>query len=196
MAVDVELQSWQRQWQAVAEVPGDLQQRVRRQVQSARIGLVGSILVTMVFGIGVPAWAVVSQRADVVVLAAGVWVVIVVAWITSLTLSKGTWKPAGQTTTAFLEFSILSCRRNRQAIAAAAVLYVILLVFVKTWKYSELSRQAPLNPWTYLTSDFNVGVWLVTLALAGLALWRRRVLRQELENLLKLERTLHNDLSH
>ena len=188
MAVDVELQSWQRQWQAVAEVPGDLQQRVRRQVQSARLGLIGSILVTMVFGIGLPAWAVVSQRTDVVVLAVGVWLVIVVAWITSLTLSKGTWKPAAQTTTAFLEFSILSCRRNRQAIAAAAVLYLVLLVFVKTWKYYELARQAPLDPLKYLTTDFNIGVWLVTLALAGLAIWRRRVLQQELDNLQKLSR--------
>ena len=188
MAVDVELQSWQRQWQAVDEVPGDLQQRVRRQVRSARIGLVVSILVTIAFGIGVPAWAVVSQRTDVVVLAVGEWLVIVVAWIASLTLSKGTWQPVGQTTTAFLEFSILSCRRNRQAIAAAAVLYVVQLSFVMTWNYFALSRQAPLDLWTFLALDRNIIVWLVTLALGVLALWRRRVLKQELDNLLKLRK--------
>ena len=188
MTVDVELQSWQRQWQAITAVPSDLQMRVQRQVRSARLGLLGSILVTMVFGVWLPAWAVVSQRADVVVLAAGVWLFIVIAWIATLTLGRGTWKPAGQTTTAFLEFSILSCRRNRQSIAVAAALYVVLLVFVKTWKYYELSRQAPLDPWTFLTSDFNIVVWLVSLALALLAIWRRRVLQQELDNLLKLRR--------
>lgn len=188
MAVDAELQSWQRQWQAITDVPPDLQLRVQRQVRSARLGLLGSILVTIVFGIGLPAWAVLSQRADVVVLAVGEWLVIVVAWITSLTLGKGTWKPAGQTTTAFLEFSILSCRRNRQAIAAAAVLYVVQLTFVMTWEYQALSRLTPLDPWRFLTSDFNIAVWLITLALAGLAIWRRRVLQQELDNLQKLSR--------
>jgi hypothetical protein len=188
MSVDVELQSWQREWQAVAAVPADLQHRVRRQVRSARIGLLGSILVTMWFGIGLPVWAVVSQRADVVVLAGGVWLALVLAWIATLTLSRGTWRPAGQTTTAFLEFSILSCRRNRQAIAAAAVLYVMLLAFVKTWVYYELSRQTPLDPWTYLTMDFNIVVWLITIALGLLALWRRRVLQHELDNLMQLRR--------
>jgi hypothetical protein len=171
-------------------VPPDLQHRVRRQVRSARIGLVGSILVTIWFGIGLPVWAVTSHRADVVVLAAGVWVFIVMAWITSVTLSRGTWRPAGQTTTAFLEFSILSCRRNRQAIAAAAVLYVMLLGFVKAWVYYELSGRAPLDPWAYLTSGFSIVVWLITAALGLIAVWRRRVLKQELDILLQLRKHL------
>jgi hypothetical protein len=189
MEVDIELERWRRQWQsAPADLHADLRQRVARSVRMAWIGLTLSVMVTVVFGVGLPIRAIGSGRLDVAVLAVGVWVMLIAAWATSIRLSRGTWRPAADTTAAFLEFSVLSCRRRRQSIAAAAVLYVVLLAFVMTWKYHALSRQAPLDPCSFLTSEFNIVVWLVTLALALLALWRRRVLQRELDNLLRLSR--------
>jgi hypothetical protein len=193
MDVDLELEQWRRQWQGTpADVRTDLQLRVRHAVRLARIGLAASIAVTIVFGAGIPAYAVASGRLDVAALAVGVWVMLLAAWTTSITLSRGTWRPAADTTAAFLEFSILSCRRRRQSIAAAAVLYAVMLAFVLTWKYIVLSAASPIDLWTFLTTGFHLIVWLVTLALGALALWRRRVLRQELENLQQLAVTVRD----
>src|SRR5687767_11260474 len=124
MTIDAELETLQRDWQSQTVVPVDLHARVERQIRNARVSLAASIVVTLVFGVGMPAWAIASQRVDVAVLAGGVWLFILTTWVASLTMARGTWKPASQTTAAFLEFSILSCRRNRQSVAVAGVLYV------------------------------------------------------------------------
>ena len=191
MDIDLELESWRRQWQsAPADILTDLSSRVHHQVRMVWIGLVLSSLVTILFGIGIPAWAIVSGRFDVAVLAAGVWVMLLVAWSTSIALGRGTWRPSAATTSAFLDYAILSCRRRRQSIVAAAMLYAVLLTFVMTWKYFERATVSPTDVWTFLTTGFNLVVWGVTLALAALALWRRRALQLELANLLELAKDL------
>ena len=178
---DVELDQWRREWQSHEAIPADLRRKVESGTRSLRHGLVAEVLVTIVMGGGSLGWAIVSGRAEVWVLASAIWVFIAIAWTASVLLRRGAWQPATATTAAFLEISILRCERGLQAITVQAALYVIILTFDLVWLYDY---RAEGDLWTFLTRPAVVLIaWVGTPVLAALALWYRRRLRRELENL-------------
>jgi hypothetical protein len=186
METDVELETWRRHWQAESSPPLDLRARVERETRLMRWGVVAEVLVTVVYGVGSLGWAVVSGRRDAVVLTVGIWFFIAVAWTISLLLRRGAWAPVTSTTAAFLELSILRCRRKREAVVGMAVLYILILAFDLAWISIVQGRETPSDVWILLTSGGVVWVWPVTLALAAIAVWRRRRLRRELVTLRRL----------
>ena len=188
MQPDPELETWRRQWQAHQSVPADLQRRVEREIRDAKRSLMAAIAVTVVFGVWVPLRAILSRRPDDIVLAIGVWVFIALAWAVSLRIRRGASQPAAATTAAFLEFSILSCRRHLAGIWAGAVLYVIFLTFIVGSNYFGASREAPIGVWTYLVRPPNLVVWGVTATIGAVAAWKWRMLRRELQNLQELQK--------
>ena len=107
--------------------------------------VVGEVAVTMVFGGGSLAWRS-SPRTDALVLALGVWAFIAMAWTISFLLRRGAWAPVTATTTAFLELSILRCRRRRESIVAQCVLYALIVGFDLTWITSR-GRRLPRPVW-------------------------------------------------
>jgi hypothetical protein len=190
MELDLELDAWRREWQNASVWPADVQQRVERETRWMRRAVAAEIFITAVFGGGSLAWAALSGRLDVFVLAAGIWVFIAVAWTIALLMRRGAWTPAAATTTAFLELSILRCRRRREAVIAQAALYIMILAFDLAWIYAAQAEHTPLDPVTFLTSGGVAWVWAITALLAAAALWHRRRLGRELENLTALRRQL------
>lgn len=188
MQPDPELETWRRQWQAHHSVPADLQRRVEHEIRDARRGLMGAIAVTVLFGVWTPLRAFLSGRPDDIVLAIGVWVFIALTWLVSKRITRGASQPAAATTAAFLDFSILSCRRRLAGISAGAVLYVIFLTFIIGLNYLEASRETSVALGAYLTRPRNLVVWGVTAAIGAVALWRRQIHRRELRNLLEIRR--------
>ena len=189
MQPDPELETWRQQWQADRRVPPDLQRRVAREIRSAKIGVMLSVAVTVIFGVGVPLRAWLTGRPEDVVLAIGVLAFIGLTWLTSLRITRGATKPAAETTAAFLDFSILSCQRNLAGITAGAILYTFFLAFIVGLNYREASAQAPIELWRYLTRRENLVVWAVTAVIGAVAWRRRRQLLQELRNLLEMRRS-------
>jgi hypothetical protein len=179
--MDVELERWQRQWQAQEAVPPDLATAVEAGTRSMRRGVIAEIAVTVIMGGGSIAWAVVSGRFDVMLLAIAVWIFIAVAWTASLLLRRGAWQPLTATTSAFVEISILRCERNLQAIWIQAALFIVILTFDLVWLYfyrEESSvRDLMMRPPTL------IALLLVTPMLAAVAMWYRRRLRRELKRL-------------
>jgi hypothetical protein len=178
---DLELERWQRQWRAQEAVPPDLEKAVEAWTRNRRRGLIAEIVITVVMGGGVLAWAYASERADVIVLAIAVWIFIAVAWIASMFLSRGTWQPVTATTAAFVEISILRCERSLQAIWIQAVLYAVILAFDLVWLYyyrAESSvREFLMRPPVLLF------LLIVTPLVATAAVWYRRRLLRELKSL-------------
>jgi hypothetical protein len=194
MQPDPELEAWRRQWQADRSVPPDLQRRVEREIRAARRGVIVSIAVTLIFGIAIPLRAWLAGRPEDLVLAVGVVVFIALTWATSLRITRGAQKPAGATTAAFLDFSILSCRRTLAGITAGAILYVIFLAFIIGVNYRGALQESPIGLWPYLMRPRNLVVWAVT-AVIGAVVWRRRRLCQrELRNLLEIRRSSRFDV--
>ena len=188
MTADVELESWRRQWEAGPSVLPDLKRRVERETRAMRLFVIAEIVITVVFCGGSLAWAVLSRRADVLVLAVGIWVFTAAAWAMSFLLRRDAWAPATLTTAAFLDLSILRCRRRREAIVAQSVLYVMILAFNLAWIHLGRSDRPELL--SFLVSPGVSWVWLVTAALAILAVIQRVRLTRELEALTNLRRQL------
>jgi hypothetical protein len=190
MVVDLELETWQRRWQTAAPAVPDFKARVERETRAMRWQLAGEILITVVFGGGTMGWAVASQRIDAIVLAAGVWSFIAIAWVVGLLLRRDAWAPTSLTTQAFLDLSILRCRRRREAIVAQVVLYVLILTFDLAWIYVATPHGTRYSVGAFLVSPGVAWVWLVTAVLAWRAVRRRRRLGHELARLTALAEQL------
>jgi hypothetical protein len=182
---DLELEAWQRQWRTQDAVPADLAKTVAAGTRSLRRGLIAEIIVTVVMGGGAIAWATVSRRLDVTVLAIGIWVLIAAAWIASTLLRRGAWQPVESTTAAFVDISILRCERSLQAIWIQTVLYVVISVFDLVWLYWYLGFSSV----SALLTRPVVIVFLTVVSpmLAGAAVWYRRRLLRELKSLTELK---------
>jgi hypothetical protein len=191
MQPDTELETWRRQWQA-QEVPADLRRRVEHEIRDARRGTFIAIAVTVLFGVWMPVRAAISGRPEDVVLAAGVWAFIALAWIVSMRITRGASRPSAATAAAFLDFSILSCRRRLAGLSAGAVLYVVLLTFIIALNYFEASRETPVEISAYLVRPRNLVVWGVTLIIGALAWWRRQTVLRELQNLRALQKSQYS----
>jgi hypothetical protein len=192
MNSDTELAEWQRQWQAPGarndtDAAEALRRRVTRDSRLQTIGLIAPILVTIGIGGGAIARALTSASPADVVLAAEVWVFILVTWVGSLWLARGTWRPLAETTAAFIDISIRRRRSNLQAATFAAWLYVCQLLFVVLWKLfsSAVELTALLTAWPVILLGW-VGVPVFFASRA----WFMRVQRAELDRLLELERQL------
>jgi hypothetical protein len=192
MEADVELDAWRRHWQSDSRVAPTLKQRVERETRAMRRLVIGEIVVTIVFGGGSLAWAALSLRTDVFVLALGVWAFIAIAWTISFLLRRGAWTPLTSTTMAFVELSILRCRRRRESIIAQAALYAMILGFDLAWIYATRPAGSERSVVSFLTSGEFAWVWAITLVLGVAALMQRQKLARELENLMDLRRRIED----
>jgi hypothetical protein len=185
--LDLELEGWKRHWQS-QPASIDLRQKVEAGNRAMRRGLMWEIAITIAFGGGSLLWAIVSARAEALVLAVAIWAFIAIAWTASMLLRRDVWEPATNTTAAFLSVSILRCERSLQAIVLQAVLYVAILSFDLVWLYWYLQET---DVWTFLTRPLVLFVAvIITPVLAAVALWYRGRLRRELENLRRLATSL------
>ena len=178
---DVELESWRRSWHAAPAAVPDLRARVERETRTMRRFVVGEVIITVVFCGGTLAWTLLSRRTDALILAIGVWFFTAVAWTISYLLRRDAWAPAALTASAFLDLSILRCRRRYESIIAQSILYVSILTFDLAWLYAGRADRIDIVP--FLTSPGVAWVWLVTAALGFVALMYRRRLARELERL-------------
>jgi len=189
MTLDPELDTWRHQWQARDAMPADVRRRVEHDIRWMRLGFLSAVAVTVIFGGGTTAWALVSGDADIAVVAVATWVFIAVTWAVSLTIEGGLgqWKPASTTTAAFLEFSIARRIVTRRGIVAAVVLYAAFSAFMLAWRFQNPAGEAPTDVWSYLAARWIF--WTITAFLAVVAVWRWRALGRELEVLRDLRQS-------
>ncbi len=179
--IDLELEQWQRQWRTQETVPPDLAKAVEAGTRKMRLGRIAEIITTLVMGGGAIAWAVAASRTEVTVLAIAAWLFLAIAWTASLLLSRGMWQPVTATTAAFVEISILRCVRRIQAIWIQAALYAAILTFDLIWLY--YSREESSVTEFLMRPVVLAFLFLVTPLAAAAAMWYRRRLLRELNNL-------------
>ena len=189
MNSDRELAEWGRQWRAQpdarndADLAEDLKRRVTRDSRLMKIGLTAPILVTIGIGGGLIARALMSASPADVVLAAEVWFFILLTWTGCVWLARGTWRPLGETTAAFIDISICRCRSNLRGASFGVWLYVGQLLFMVLWKFysSSIELTTLLTAWPVIL----VG-WLGLPVFFGWRTWFVRRQRAALYHLLEL----------
>jgi hypothetical protein len=190
---DNELELWRQQWQTQATVPVDLRQTIDRQTRQMRLLMVAEVAVTIIFGGGSLLASLTLRRSDVTVLTAGIWVFIAIAWAFSQANRRGLWRPAAATTAAYLDLVILRARRRLQAVSFTSISYIVFLSFNLGWVYQELARHGGTGLWAFLTSGPVFIVWALTALLALVAIWHRRRITAQLNNLAELRRELGDE---
>jgi hypothetical protein len=193
MNSDTELAQWRRQWQRASDARNDtdsveaLKRHVTRNSRLLKIGLIAPILVTIGIGGAIIARALTSAAPADVLLATEVWVFILVTWVGSIWIARGTRRPLAKTTTAFIDISIRRCRSNLRAASFGAWLYVCQLLFVMLWRFfsSAIELTALLTSWpVVLLGWVGVPVFFASRS------WFMRAQRAELDRLLDLDRQL------
>jgi hypothetical protein len=193
MNTEADLAVWRRQWAAQPDTRNDahwaedLKRRVTRESRLMKIGLIAPILVTLLIGGGFIAFALTFASAANVVLVAEVWGFILVTWAGSLWLARGTWRPLGETTAAFVDISIRRCRSNIRAASFGAWLYVGQLAFMLLWKFysTSIALAALMTAWPVIL----IG-WLGLPAFFAWRSWFVRRQRAKLDRFLELQRQL------
>ena len=153
--------------------------------------MIGPVLVTVLIGGPIAERAVTSPQPEAVVLAVEVWLFIIVTWIGSLWIGRGTWRPLAETTAAFVDLAVRRCRSNLRAIQFGAVLYLGQLLFVLFWslRYSSVGLWALLTSWSVVLLG-----WLGVPAVFGLFFWYTHRKRSELAYLLDVQQQLADDV--
>jgi hypothetical protein len=176
MSLDLELETWRREWQSEAAVLPDLRRRVERQSRWMRIAVAGDILVTVVIGGGAIAMAVASPKPQMMLLVAATWLFIAAAWVFRLLTNRGLWSPSAMGTADFVDLMIGRCRARLAGVTFGALLYVCEIAFCVGWLYRYSSPSPSLAIW----------IGSVTLAFFAFLAWYRRKQRAELAWLLGL----------
>jgi hypothetical protein len=189
MIEDRELESWRAEWrQATMPLP-ELHRKIQRQ---NRLFLLGNVMAAIVFVAGLifSVFAVRQEPSpEVIAWAVGIWVLVFVCAAYRLWNQRGMWRPATQSTRAFVELSrdralakIRSIRMSYRLIPA----WLVFCAGIVVWRWSVIGPDVKAHPTDYWLALGGV-VLMVVLAYLYLAWIRRRQMAQldEAERLLK-----------
>jgi hypothetical protein len=200
MKQDTELELWRNYWKTPDsdEFPvgypawaGQIKDRVARQSRRLWIALLAPILVTVIIGGLLIQRAVrIGHPVDYATALEG-WLFIIVVWACCLGLSRGTWKPLGQSTAAFVDLAI---RRSRSNLAIARL---------SLWLYAGQIILSAAIVWSQNKSSYSPGYFtswpVIVIGWIGLPIfvvWLIRYRRKqaaELRRLLELRRQLSDE---
>jgi high-affinity Fe2+/Pb2+ permease len=172
MNIDMELASWKQEWREQTEHLPDVRKKIKRQDRRTMTAIVLACVCMVLSAIA--AWRV--HTAFFYGLAAGLWSSCLIMGVYAWRVRRGTWKPAAQTTAAYIElWHRRAVARERIARFAFRFLLIALVLYAgfAAWNWKSLS---PLS-----------GVILAAIAVE--LFWLRHIAqkrRQEIETTEKL----------
>jgi hypothetical protein len=188
---NAELDALRVLWQAGPEAadPAELRRRVMQGTRRRKVMLLGPVLVTVGIGGWIALRTLASPTPANAILAAETWLYIAAAWAIGLWIDRGTWRPVGDTTRAFIELEIRRCRSTLTSLRVYVPLYLLQLSAVMSWQIgiagldaSRLLQSWPmvLLGWIGLPSALVFSTWYSrrkTRELAGLVRLREQFLQ-------------------
>jgi hypothetical protein len=188
---DDELEVWRRAWHSQPAIPIELIRMVERKTVEMRMDWHSQIAPALI-GVGTIVAAVIQQTVPWILLAIGTWLFIILGWVFIITLRRGVWAPAAETTTAYVDLSIERCRRELKHIRYGSVMAVLLTIFVLVSDYQILRHAGSLNSARDFVV-FAIATVIVAIATSGILVYqakKRRKTEMELRYLLDLQRQL------
>lgn len=196
MSVDGEMESWRRQWQGGARptVDADTIERLRRSVVRetfwSKWGLIFPIFATLWSVATVVTPALRSGRLFGMLLGVETLVFAVVVWAVAFRLGRGTWRPLGDTTAAFIDVSIRRRVAYIRGAIAGACLYAAQFAFLVVL----LSLQLPMGiEGAFSSPPAKALGWIGMPVVFAVLYWFGRRQHAELERLRALKRQLQSD---
>jgi hypothetical protein len=180
---DDELREWIADWQTepepAPEVRDNIRRRVKRQTLKMALSLAGEVVLTAGLLAIVIRSAVLWPEPLNLAAMAGLAMLIFWAIGSSLWYRRGTWRPSAETASAFLDLSILRCRRRLAALRAGWFLLALEEAILIPWLCLLLNGK----PVSRYVGGFGFLV-LMTALIVGFSLtaqWRTRRELGELE---------------
>lgn len=191
---DDELRDWMADWQAdpgpTPEVREAIRRRVKRQGLKLALCTAAEVTVSLLMLAFVLRAAVKLPVFFNVATMAGLALVIVWALIYGLWSLRSTWRPNAETTSAFLDLSILRCRRRLRTLRAAWWLLGLELAILIPWLWLLLSSRPSVQLATRShAAAYGALAFMTALAVLFLIGMKRRV-RRELRELEELRESL------
>jgi hypothetical protein len=176
MIQDRELESWRAEWrQATLPLP-----EIHRKIKWQNRRFYLSLLAAAVAFVGALVLSVVSVRQEPsperIAWAVGIWVLVFGCGVYRLWNQRGTWRPATQSTRAFID---LSRKRALAKIRSIRVAYYVIsawLIFctgIVIWRWGTFAPDIKAHPLDYLLA-LGAVVAIMLLAFLYLAWVRRR----------------------
>ena len=196
MRLDEELIVWRQEWQSSAMVPPDLIRKVDRQTAYMRALRITEIVVTLTIGSAVLVGAFVHPMLDRdywVILAAGTWLLIAIAWAISIRSTREAWSVASHTTASYMSLHLRRLRQQVFRIDCGSAFGTMASAFVLLLTYTALTDVLGRRGVAIDVSDF-VPFWIVggvvnVVVLLGQFGKRRRV-QAELDRVSEFQRRL------
>lgn len=138
MNLDTELVAWQREWRVQSEALPDVRKKIRRQDRRTWIAI--SFACICLFLSLLLVWR--THTAFLRGLASGLWFSCITMGAYAWWVRRGTWKPAAQTTAAYIElWHKRAVAKERIARVAFWFLFatVVLYVGFAAWNWKDLS---------------------------------------------------------
>jgi hypothetical protein len=186
-----ELELWRRQWHSQPAIPIELIRKVERQTVYLKLQRLSLILPVLV-GIGTIVLAFMTPTLPWVLLSVGTWVFIIVGLVFQFRNDKDIWAPAAETTAAYVDLSIIRCRKTLNDIRYSFIFSPLLTTFVLVALYQVLADSGALR----IARDYAImaGSFLYAAGIVGIVLWlmraKRKKVEAELAYLLDLQRKL------
>ena len=126
---DDEMERWQQQWQGQPSVVVDLIRRVERETAEMRMAWFPFFAPAAVASVAT-VFVAMSPSLGGILFVGGLWLFVGFAVFFVKWNFKGAWTPQAETTTAYLELSILRCRRKLRDFRVGRVMAVLVTAFV------------------------------------------------------------------
>lgn len=182
------MEAWQSEasdGDAPAPLPDEIRRRIRRKVRRHSVLLVLLAVSEVIIAVGMTAWMAfglldLRRPADLFALI-GTLVLFAVSFYYTVKNRRGTWWPAAESTTTFVDLSIERCRRKLRTVRFLPKLLAGGVSFLAVWgTWALLSRPEPPSAAKWI-EFFGFLVLYPAVYLAWGAWYKRKTLREMAE---------------
>lgn len=134
---DNELRDWMADWQADPEPAPEIRDAIRQRVQRKSLRMALAAAFETLFALAMLAFVTWSALREPTPIHAGAMAVLalLILWATGVGLwyLRGTWRPSAETTSAFIDLSLLRCQRRLRAVRAGWWLLALEVAVMIPW---------------------------------------------------------------
>ena len=170
----------------------DIRKMIERETLKFKLGFMPPIAVTVIACGGSLISAYRSGHADIAVLAAGIWGLMIIMWWFVIKIYRRTLSPHTATATAYLDLYIERRRKDLVLIRASVLFYGAVYVLVLSWRYVFNIYGTTQDFWTAVAA--RVPGYVIATAIFLIVLqWVNNKTKKQMDEFVRLRRELTHE---